>query len=337
MGNLLYCHVEDEEVVAFLFGEELKDRERNSFQGIGSTLQILTHLIRKYNGDGKYAGLLKQAKNANFDCACGYDPEGQMEEDFEANSLLDCIYLCREMEYRDVMGSLVDEWKEDTTEWSDSSRRALIDFNTFLGRNAENERLYQEQLKELLSVGNSSARDIISGYKNLIWHYIHSDDYGKAFHLCEKVIENTDYQQIRTLRLFKDILEACFEVAANPGRRQPVCGGGQRQSFRKCRSRAGTEIYIKRGLRRQEPWMILMGNSWSRSMKAFLQYLGDRRQDYRFARCLHVPQLCCLIIPFICVRNFSRRLSFCPVVMTLSLYNLSKAANRSLNVREIYI
>ena len=217
MGNLLYCHVEDEEVVAFLFGEELKDRERNSFQGIGSTLQILTHLIRKYNGDGKYAGLLKQAKNANFDCACGYDPEGQMEEDFEANSLLDCIYLCREMEYRDVMGSLVDEWKEDTTEWSDSSRRALIDFNTFLGRNAENERLYQEQLKELLSVGNSSARDIISGYKNLIWHYIHSDDYGKAFHLCEKVIENTDYQQIRTLRLFKDILEACFEVAANHG------------------------------------------------------------------------------------------------------------------------
>ena len=61
---LLYCHIEDEEAVAFLFGEELKDRERNSFQGIGSTLEILTHLIRKYNGDGKYAGLLERAKNA---------------------------------------------------------------------------------------------------------------------------------------------------------------------------------------------------------------------------------------------------------------------------------
>ena len=45
---LLYCHIEDEETVVFLFEEELKDRERNSFQGIGSMLQILTHLIRKY-------------------------------------------------------------------------------------------------------------------------------------------------------------------------------------------------------------------------------------------------------------------------------------------------
>ena len=69
---LLYCHIEDEETVVFLFEEELKDRERNSFQGIGSMLQILTHLIRKYNGDGKYAGLLERAKSANFDCACGY-------------------------------------------------------------------------------------------------------------------------------------------------------------------------------------------------------------------------------------------------------------------------
>ena len=148
---LLYCHIEDEEAVVFLFGEELKDRERNSFQGIGSTLEILTHLIRKYNGDGKYAGLLERAKNANFDCACGYDPDGQMEDDFGTNSLLDCIYLCREMKYRDVMGSLVDEWNKTITEWSDSNRRVFIDFNTFLERNAENEKLYQKQLAEALS------------------------------------------------------------------------------------------------------------------------------------------------------------------------------------------
>lgn len=31
---LLYCHIEDEEAVVFLFGEELKDRERNSFPGM---------------------------------------------------------------------------------------------------------------------------------------------------------------------------------------------------------------------------------------------------------------------------------------------------------------
>ena len=46
----------------------------------------------------------------------------------------------------------------------------------------------------------------------MIRHYIYICDYEKALCLCEKVIETTDYGQIRTLRLFKDILEACFEV-----------------------------------------------------------------------------------------------------------------------------
>ncbi len=212
---LLYCHIEDEAVVVYLFEEELKDRERNSFQGIGSTLRILTQLIRKYNGDGKYNGLLERAKNANFDCACGYDPDAEVEDDLESSSLLDCICLCREMEYREVMGILVDEWKKETAEWTNSSRRMLIDFNAFLGRDAENERLYQEQLAEVLSAESSSTRDIVSGYKNLIRYYLDMGDYEKAHCLCEKVIRDTDYQQIRTLRLFKDILEACFELTVN--------------------------------------------------------------------------------------------------------------------------
>ena len=35
----------------------------------------------------------------------------------------------------------------------------------------------------------------------------------------------------------------------------------KKRETRKCRSRAGTEIYIQRELRRQKPWMILTGNS----------------------------------------------------------------------------
>ncbi len=205
---LLYCHIE----VASLFEEELKDRERNSFQGIGSTLRVLTHLIRKYNVDGKYTALLKRAKNANFDCACGYDPDEEVDDDLENSSILDRIYLCREMQYKDVMGVLVDEWKKNTAEWSGADRRMLIDFNAYLGRDAENEGLYREQLEEILSTEKSSTRDIISGYKNLIRYYLHIGDYGKALCFCKKVIETTDYQQIRTLRLFKEILEVCFEL-----------------------------------------------------------------------------------------------------------------------------
>ncbi len=82
----------------------------------------------------------------------------------------------------------------------------------------ENERLYQEQLEEILLTENSSTRDIISGYKDLIRHYLHMGDYGNALCFCKKVIETTDYKQIRTLRLFKDILEICFELTARDTR-----------------------------------------------------------------------------------------------------------------------
>jgi len=212
---LLYCHVDDEEMVVYLFQEELKDRENNSFQGIGSTLQILTQLLRKYNKDSEYADLLMRAKNANFDCACGYDPDGLVDEDLGSNSLLDCIYLCQEMEYRDVMGSLVDEWKGNIAKWNSADRRTLIGFNTFLGRDAENEELYQEQLAESLSAENGRAKEIISGYKDLIWYYLHTGNYEKAHYFCKRVVETTDYSQIRRLRLFGSVLEACFEVTAN--------------------------------------------------------------------------------------------------------------------------
>lgn len=205
---LLYFQIDDEEVMVYLFQEELKDREQNSFQGIGSTLQVLTQLIRPYNTDAKYADLLKRAKNANFDCACGYDPDHKVEENFARNDLLDCIYLCMEMDYKDVMGKLVDEWK-------DSTRRELMEFQTFLGRDAENEKLFQEQLTETLSAKNSRTEDIISAYKELIQYYLHMKNYKKAHDFCNIVIETTDYEQIKTIRLYKNILEACFEVTAN--------------------------------------------------------------------------------------------------------------------------
>lgn len=140
---LLYYGIDDERAVADLFEEELKDRENNSFQGIGSTLCILTWLLRKYNAAHKYDHLLERAKNANFDCACGYDAEDAVEEYFWKNDLLDCIDLCQELDYKDVMGLLVDTWKKeigDSSGWNLSNRSILIGFHTFLGREMENEK-----------------------------------------------------------------------------------------------------------------------------------------------------------------------------------------------------
>ena len=247
---LLYNRIDDERAVVYLFQEELEDRETNSFQGIGSTLRILTWLLGKYNRGHSYDHLLERAKNANFDCACGYDPDEEVEDDLGRNSLLDGIYLCQEMEYKDVMGVMVDEWKKNTVEWSGSDRKTLIDFNTFLGRDMENEGLYREQLEEILSEENSSARDIISGYKNLIMYYLHMGDYGNGLCFCKKVIETTDYQQIRTLRLFKDILEVCFELTVRDARAGAGLWSWWMLFMRSC---ALTLI----GLKWQEPGRIL--------------------------------------------------------------------------------
>ncbi len=214
---LLYWKIEDEDTVAYLFQEELMDRERNSFQGIGSTIRILTRLLRRYNRDHKYDKLFERAKNANFDCACGYDAEEAVDDNFESNDLLDSIYLCQEMDYKDVMGELVDEWKRDIEnrlDWNTSNRHTLIGFNKFLGREEENERLYQEQLEETIAV-NGSTRDVIFRYNDLIHYYLRTENYEKAFQYCRTVIETTDYQKIRTFRLFGDILEGCMEIIAH--------------------------------------------------------------------------------------------------------------------------
>ncbi len=215
---LLYNRIDDERAVVYLFQEELEDRETNSFQGIGSTLRILTWLLGKYNGGHSYDHLLERAKNANFDCACGYDAEDPVEEDFEKNDLLDCIYISQELDYKDVMGLLVDAWKKETEDaagWNRSNRSTLIGFNTCLGRYMENENLYQQQLKETMEAGSGKVRDMISRYRDLIRCYLDMGDYGKAAGYCRIVLETTDYGQIRGIRLFGDILEECCEVIAH--------------------------------------------------------------------------------------------------------------------------
>jgi len=220
---LLYFHVEDEETVSWLFKEEIKDRERNSFQGIGFAIRVLSHLLQKYNGDGKYEELFKRAKDANFDCACGYDPKDSVEEDLEKLDILDCIYLCWRLEYKDVMGSLVDEWKKETVTWNRENRTSLINFNIFLDRNAENENLYKAQLEEALEAEKQDVRDVMCGYLDLIQYYLHMGDHEKAVKLCWTVIREIDYGQCRRIHLFRSFIESCFEaVAAEPSKTEEL-------------------------------------------------------------------------------------------------------------------
>lgn len=138
---LLYADVDDEETVLYLFQEELKDRKNNSFQGIGntihvltSTIHVLTSLLHQYNVGGKYEELFDEAENANFDCTCGYDRDYWINNDFGKLDLMDCIFLAQDLEYKDVLGTLVDDWKAGIREWTDTNRNLLVRFNTWLGR-----------------------------------------------------------------------------------------------------------------------------------------------------------------------------------------------------------
>jgi hypothetical protein len=131
---LLYAEIEDETAVVQLLREEIKDRQTNSFQGIGRTLEVLTSIMNRHGYAKEYSALLEAAKNANFDCFAGFDPQEQISSDIAELDLLDCIYLARDLDFKDEMEVLVDEWRHGNVVWTDQQREMLCEFLSFLGK-----------------------------------------------------------------------------------------------------------------------------------------------------------------------------------------------------------
>jgi len=207
---LLYEKIDDEKVIETLFEEELKDRQTNSFQGIGESLRILTFLLQRYNNTGKYSGLFEKAKNANFDCACGYDKDETVNDSLASLSLSDCIYLSYELQYMDVLEQLVTEWKEGVKEWNDEERENLIRYNCLLGKNNENEEHYIKLLESAKEKGK--CFDIVFAYNKIIELYISEKQFESAYSYMRNMIDTTDFKEIQMMRLFKAVLEECFEI-----------------------------------------------------------------------------------------------------------------------------
>ena len=207
---LLYAHIDDENIVGYLFQEELKDRKSNSFQGIGDTLVILTSLLNKYNVLRKYDKLLDEAKNANFDCACGYDKNSQMDDEISSLDLIDCIHISQCLDYKDVMEILVNNWKDSIVNWTDANRNTLIKFNSFLGKEIENKKIYEILLEN--AIVSEDTFKIVSAYNTLIKYYINDKQVEKAYAYMKKMIDSTDFKEIEKIRLFGDVLEECFDI-----------------------------------------------------------------------------------------------------------------------------
>lgn len=207
---LLYAHIDDENVVAYLFKEELKDRKNNSFQGIGNTLNVLTAILNKYNVMGKYDGILDEAKNANFDCACGYDKDFMIDNEISSLDLIDCIFLSQDLDYKDIMEVLVIYWKESVIQWTDANRKTLISFNSFLGKDLENKEIYETILKN--AIAKEKTFEIVSAYNDVIQYYIGSKEIEKAYLYIKRMICTTDFKEILRIRLFDSVLEECFDI-----------------------------------------------------------------------------------------------------------------------------
>ncbi|MDE6727582.1 MAG: hypothetical protein K2J80_06540 [Oscillospiraceae bacterium] len=110
---LLYnvCEVPDKKaIVCELFLEELKDRETNSFQGVGDNLETLSSLLLEL-GEPSDSELFVRAKEANFDCACGYEPRVFKVKPLDEFSLYECINTLSDWGERELMFKLTDEFK----------------------------------------------------------------------------------------------------------------------------------------------------------------------------------------------------------------------------------
>ncbi|MDE6593542.1 MAG: hypothetical protein K2K57_10845, partial [Oscillospiraceae bacterium] len=99
-----------ENIVRELFIEEVKARENESYQIIGINLEILTSLLLSYKRETDKP-LFERAKNANFDCSCGY--EFLKPRPLSEFSLEDCIGVLDNLGEKEMMFRFADEFKSN--------------------------------------------------------------------------------------------------------------------------------------------------------------------------------------------------------------------------------
>lgn len=82
-----------------------------------------------------------------------------------------CIYLAWDLGYQDVMGQLVELWKEEQrrTGWDSGSIRELIQFNEHLGKKNENQQLRHRLPQMTLVRKESTTFDKASVYHKTLW------------------------------------------------------------------------------------------------------------------------------------------------------------------------
>ena len=204
---LLYCQNAPKEILTRLFEEECQNLETNSFQGIGENIKILTYLLKPSPEQ------IERVKNANFDCACGYEFEYQEYLNYfqtlENIDLEECLELAYEADEKEFALQFLDMLKKDYPLDSVANCRHLIYWNETLGRNQENEMLYQKILD--FSTESQKSDEIISSSFNLVKFYTKQKDFQKAYQEFETFTE-WELSDWYGTNLFRNLLECAMDL-----------------------------------------------------------------------------------------------------------------------------
>ena len=214
-----------EDLLVFLFEEEIKDRQTNSYQGIGTSLEIISFLfVKLYNGHinkllSKYKDLFYKAKNANFDCNCGYhvDDYDYYNERLDELNLDSIISYFIDIDESKLLSKLVDIWKSTVKEWDKKNLDKLKYYESLI----EDKESLLETTKKLFEMAvqeNESNWDIVSALNNYLKSLIDNNKYDYAWQLMTKYmnnIKNIQDDKFYNINLGRYIIERAADIMLN--------------------------------------------------------------------------------------------------------------------------
>lgn len=214
-----------EDLLLFLFEEEIKDRQTNSYQGIGTSLEIMSFLfVKLYNGHinkllSKYKDLFYKAKNANFDCNCGYhvDDYDYYNERLDELNLDSIISYFIDIDESKLLSKLVDIWKSTVKEWDKKNLDKLKYYESLI----EDKESLLETTKKLFEMAvqeNESNWDIVSALNNYLKSLIDNNKYDYAWQLMTKYmnnIKNIQDDKFYNINLGRFIIERAADIMLN--------------------------------------------------------------------------------------------------------------------------
>ena len=214
-----------EDLLVFLFEEEIKDRQTNSYQGIGTSLEIMSFLfVKLYNDDinkllSKYKDLFDKAKNANFDCNCGYgiDDYNYYNERLDELSIDAVISYSIDIYELELFSKLLDIWKGTVKEWDKKNLDKLKYYVSFIEDKESlletNKKLFEMTLQE-----NESNWEIVSALNSYLKSLIDNNKYDYAWQLISKYmnnIKNIQDDKFYNINLGRYIIERAADIMLN--------------------------------------------------------------------------------------------------------------------------